>query len=322
MYLDHYGLTAPPFELTTTPGSLFLSNGHRKALATLEYGLSAAKSITLLTGEAGTGKTTLLTAAVTSDRCKGVTCLFVNNPVLSRAEFLEMLARKVGLAPDVARSKTTFLAELEDVLLVRRARDEIVSLVVDEAQSLSLELLEEIRLLANAEFRSQKLMPLVLAGQPELISHLADGSLRQLQQRVALRCALEPYTLTETGAYITARVRAAGAEATRLFSREAVVLIHERSRGIPRLINVVCDNALLAGMALGQRTVGQAVVLDVCRDLDLGRGRESTFSPRGSQTDEATGSASDLAIEDQLDALGASVGLLPGEPSFSTPNDF
>ncbi len=309
MYTQYYGLIGLPFEQTTTPRQLFLPPSHQKALNHLEYGLSTAKAMTLLTGEAGTGKTTLLRAALNSERCKSVTCLFVNNPVLSRAEFLEMIARKVGLGAEVAKSKTTLLAELEEVLLKRRSRGEIVALVVDEAQSLSQDLFEEIRLLANVEFESQTLMPMVLAGQPELASHLNDTSLRQLQQRIALRSTVEPFTLSETGSYVTARIRAVGGEAARLFSREAVILIHERSRGIPRLVNVICDNALMTGVALSQRPVGQQVVLDVCRDLDLRRSNESAPSIRSTPAAPVTAPPEELEIEEQLEALGAAVGL-------------
>lgn len=269
MYLEFYGLQAPPFELTTNPKQLFLPPGHREALSNIEYGLSTAKAITLLIGEAGTGKTTLLRAAMASERCRAVRCIFVHNPALTRDEFIQLIARQMGLSAEAERSKTALLAELEPSLNQQRANGQIVALVVDEAQSLSHDLLEEIRLLANIENDDQKLMPLVLAGQPELSARLSDASLRQLKQRVALRCSVDPLTLPETGAYVAARIRAVGGEAARLFTREAVVLIHDRSRGIPRTINVVCDNALLSGMALGRRPVSKDVVAEVCGDFDL-----------------------------------------------------
>ena len=141
--------------------------------------------------------------------------------------------------------------------------------MVDEAQTLSAELLEEMRLLANIETPSEKLLPLVLAGQPELARRLNDPALRQLKQRIALRCELRPFELTETAAYIASRIRTAGGDAARLFTREAVMLIHEHSRGIPRTISVICDNALVSGMALGKQPVGRDIVLEVCRDFDL-----------------------------------------------------
>lgn len=304
MYQEFYGLNFAPFELTTSPAALFLSPGHREALSNLEYGLSTAKAITLLIGEAGTGKTTLLKAALASERCQAVRSVYIHNPALDRAEFLETIARSLGLSREAAVSKATLLTELEAFLRQRRAEGQIVALVVDEAQSLGYELLEEVRLLANVENESEKLMPLVLAGQPELADRLNDPSLRQLKQRVALRCAVEPFSVAETGAYVATRIRAAGGEASRLFTRESVMLVHERSRGIPRLINVICDNALLSGMALGRRPVGQDVVQEVCKDFDLR---------------QASGPAQP-AIDTHKQHNMASSGSDPGPPDDGTPN--
>ncbi|HWQ00146.1 MAG TPA: AAA family ATPase [Vicinamibacterales bacterium] len=269
MYLRFYSLREPPFELTPNARFLYLTPRHREALSSLEYGLTAAKAITLLIGEAGTGKTTLLRAALESERCRKVRCLYLHNPTLTRAEFLELLSRQLGLSERAALSKAALLAELEAVLRERRAAGQIVALVVDEAQSLSNELLEEIRLLANMETATEKLLPLVLSGQPEFADRLNAPELRQLKQRVALRCEIGPFSLQETAAYIAARIRAAGGEAARLFTREAVVLVHERSGGIARTISVICDNALVTGFALGRRPVDREVVLEVCRDFDL-----------------------------------------------------
>ncbi|PYQ80732.1 MAG: AAA family ATPase, partial [Acidobacteria bacterium] len=150
-----------------------------------------------------------------------------------------------------------------------RAREEITALIVDEAQSLSDELLEEVRLLANIETPTEKLLPLVLAGQPELAARLNESGLRQLKQRVALRCEVAPLDLGDTAAYIVSRIRTAGGNTTKLFTREAVTLIHEFSRGIPRVINVMCDNALINGFALKRQPVDRDIVAEVCRDFDL-----------------------------------------------------
>jgi general secretion pathway protein A len=269
MYLRFYGLRESPFELTPNPKYLYFTPRHREALSNLQYGLSTAKAVTVLIGEAGTGKTTLIRAALESEMCRQVRCVYLNNPALTRDEFVEMLAARFGLGEEAAQSKTVLLNELEKVLHASRAHGEITALVVDEAQSLSAELLEEIRLLANVETSTDKLLPLVLAGQPELADRLNDSSLRQLKQRVALRCEITPFELTETAAYIAARIRFAGGEASRLFTREAVIRIHEYSHGIPRLISVICDNALLSGMALGRQPVDREIVLEVCRDFDL-----------------------------------------------------
>ena len=291
MYLRFYGLREPPFELTPNPKYLYFTPRHREALSNLQYGLSTAKPVTLLIGEAGTGKTTLIRAALDSEMCRHVKCVYLNNPTLTRTEFVEMLAARFGLGADAAQSKAVLLNELEKVLRARREKGELTALVVDEAQSLNGELLEEIRLLANVETATDKLLPLVLAGQPELADRLNDSSLRQLKQRVALRCEISPFDLPETAAYIAARIRLAGGEASRLFTREAVMRIHEYSHGIPRLISVICDNALLTGLALGRQPVDREIVLDVCRDFDLrqdGRGivrhANATFSrPEGEE---------------------------------------
>ena len=188
MYQAFYGLREAPFELTPNPKFLFFTARHREALSNLQYGLSSAKAVTVLIGEAGTGKTTLLRAALESDRCRHVRSVYLHNPALTRTEFVQMLAHQFRLSSEAAESKATLLNELEAALRERRERGEIAALVVDEAQSLSAELLEEIRLLANIETATEKLLPLVLAGQPELADRLNEPSLRQLKQRVALRC--------------------------------------------------------------------------------------------------------------------------------------
>jgi len=273
MYLRHYGLRDRPFELTANPKYLFLTRQHREALSNLQYGLFSAKAITLLVGEAGTGKTTLLRTALESERCRQVTCVYLNNPRLSRDEFVSLLASRIGLGPRAAESKAAMLGELEALLIQRRSRGETTALVVDEAQSLDDDMLEEIRLLANIETATEKLLPVVLAGQPEIRDRLNEPGLRQLKQRVALRCEIAPFTVEETAAYIATRIRIAGGEAVKLFTREAVLLIHERSRGIARTINVVCDNALLTGLGLGRRPVDREIVAEVVRDFDLEVGR-------------------------------------------------
>jgi general secretion pathway protein A len=153
----------------------------------------------------------------------------------------------------------------------RRSSGRISALMVDEAQSLSQDLLEEIRLLANIETADEKLLPLVLAGQPEFSARLNEPGLRQLKQRVALRCEVSPFSLQETAAYIATRIKTAGGDAARLFTRDAVVLVHERSKGIARTINVICDNALLSAFAVGRQPVDREVVTEVCRDFDLER---------------------------------------------------
>jgi general secretion pathway protein A len=268
MYEQYFGLRERPFDLTPNPRFLVLTESHREALANLEYGIGSKKGITLIVGEAGSGKTTMIRAAVEKLPAR-VHCVHLHNPTLSRDEFNEMLAARFKLSRDAAKSKAAMLIELEALLRSRRESNEQSVLVVDEAQSLPAELLEEIRLLANIETNDEKLMTLIIAGQPELAERLNDQALRQLKQRIALRCALRPLSPQETAAYIAGRIRAAGGTGAKVFTREAVALIHDRSGGIPRTISVIADNALVGGFAAGQRPVGSELVREICRDFDL-----------------------------------------------------
>jgi general secretion pathway protein A len=269
MYTAFYGLCDLPFELTLDPRFRCFTASQQEALATLEYGLSTAKAITVLTGESGTGKTTLLHAALASARCRHVHGVSLYNPTLTAADFIEMIARHLALGLSADAPKARFLETLEATLRERRDRGETVALLVDEAQGLSIELLEEIRLIANLETATDKLLPVVLAGHPEFADRLNEAALRQLKQRVTLRCQTELLTLAETATYMASRIRAAGGDTVRLFTREAVTLIHAFAKGIPRTVNVICDNALLNGFALDRQPVDSQLVREVCRDLDL-----------------------------------------------------
>jgi general secretion pathway protein A len=270
MYEDFFGLRERPFDLTASPRFLFLTARHREALSNLQYGVSSQKGLTLIVGEAGTGKTTLLRAAIELQRGQNVTPVYVNNPTLSRGEFYELLGHEFGLGLNGAGSKTRFLIELERALRERQRAGTTSALLIDEAQSLPDELLEEVRLLSNLETSAAKLLPTVLIGQPELAERLNKPSLRQLKQRVALRCSLAPLDLRETAAYIAKRIRVAGGDGAAIFTREAIEQIHASSRGIPRTINVICDNALVSAFALDTPAVNQDIVIEVCRDFDLG----------------------------------------------------
>jgi general secretion pathway protein A len=269
MYESFYGLEERPFDLALNPRRLLLTPQHREALGNLEYGILSKNGVTLLIGEAGTGKTTLIRTAFARAEAEdpGGTAAwaYLRNPTLQRSEFLEYLAGRFGLSPQAAASKTRLLDELERELVNGKKG----VLIIDEAQSVPLDLLEEIRLLANIESDSAKLLPVILAGQPELAERLNEPNLRQLKQRIALRCTLTPFQLHETAAYIAARIESVGGNPARLFSREAVLLVHERSGGIPRTINVICENALLTGYAEEQRPIGRDVIEAVCRDFDL-----------------------------------------------------
>lgn len=271
MYEAFFGLSERPFDLTPNPRYLVLTDAHREVLSNLEYGISSRKGITLLVGEAGSGKTTLIRAAMEKQPMR-VHCVHLQNPTLTRDEFVETLAVRFGLSERAGRSKAALLAELEAQLVSRRAEDETTVLIVDEAQSLPSELLEEIRLLANIETASDKLLTVILAGQPELADRLNLPSLRQLKQRVALRCELRPLSAEETVSYVAGRIRIAGGEGSQVFTRDAVELMHTVSRGIPRTISVIADNALVGGFAAGVRPVTSRFVREVSADFDLTAG--------------------------------------------------
>lgn len=269
MYPPVYGLAELPFELTADPRYLFLTKRQREALSVLQYGLISSRSLTLLIGEPGTGKTMLLQAALASDRCRHVHAVYLNNPTMQPGEFIRLLAMRFNLGQEAGKSKALFLDRFDQCLRHQRLMGEISALVIDEAQAISPELLDEIRLLTNIEESSVKLLPLVLAGQPGLGERLEDPSLQQVKQRVSLRCDLTRMTEGETASYIASRVHTAGGEPSRLFSREAVSLIHRYAGGVPRVINVICHNALISGMAGGARRVDQAIIAEVCRDLRI-----------------------------------------------------
>jgi general secretion pathway protein A len=270
MYESFFGFRERPFDLTPDPRYLVLTDAHQEALSNLEYAVSSRKGVTLLIGDAGTGKTTVIRAALERQPAR-VHCVHLQNPALNRSEFVEMLATRFELSERAMASKTALLLEMEALLLSRRQRGESTVLIIDEAQSLPLELLEEVRLLANIETNEEKLLSVILAGQPELAERLNERSLRQLKQRVALRCELRPLTLQESCAYVAGRIRAAGGTGAQTFTREAVMLMHERAGGIPRTISVIADNSLLTGFATEQRPVNTKTVMEVCGDLDLGK---------------------------------------------------
>jgi len=266
MYESFFGFREPPFDLTPNPRFLVLTEAHQEALSNLEYGIASNKGITMLVGEAGSGKTTVIRAAIDRQPAR-VHAVHLHNPTLQRQEFVELLAGRFGLSERAVTSKAAMLIELETLLRGRRARGETTVLVVDEAQRLSNDLLEEIRLLSNIETDAEKLMCVIIAGQPELAERLEEQSLRQLKQRVALRCELPALTLREGVAYMAGRIRAAGGSGGRVFTKEAVCLIHERANGLPRLINVIADNCLLGGFAVGKKPVDTKLVEEVCRDF-------------------------------------------------------
>ena len=283
MYEDFFGLNERPFDLAPNPRFLYMTGRQWEALSNLRYGLTTPRGFTLLLGEAGTGKTTLIQAALAELEPESVKCLVLNNPTLNRDEFIEFLADGFELSAESRQSKTRFLIELREHLQTRHKAGQLCALVLDEAQSLPYELMEEVRLLSNTEAASHKLLNVVLAGQPELADRLNEPELRQLKQRISLRCELGPLDFRETAAYIAGRLKIAGGNPAEIFSREAVGAIHEASRGVPRVINVVCDNALIGGFATQARPVPRSIVLEVTRDFDLGGASVARATPTNSK---------------------------------------
>jgi general secretion pathway protein A len=272
MYERFYGFRERPFELTPDPRFLFLSKAHREALANLAYGIVARKGLTVLVGEVGSGKTTLLRRAVADHAGTGTRCIVLKNPHVTPEQFSAFVRDELGLSPDDSPSRR-WSGDVEAHLATRWAAGDGAALVIDEAQNLSVEMFEELRLLTNMETDEAKLLPVLLVGQPELRSRLNEPQLRHLKQRIALRCELRALTLEETAAYVNARITVAGGQSSQVFTREAVSAIHRAAHGLPRTISVLCDNALLTGFAAGEKPVTSRTVAEVCKDFE--------YSPEG-----------------------------------------
>jgi general secretion pathway protein A len=304
MYEGFYGLRERPFDLTPNPRFLLLTGKHREAISNLQYGLRSGRGLTLLVGEAGTGKTTVVRAVLEEFQRDGARIAYLNNPTLTRAEFYEFMAGAFDLTGDAAVSKVTFLRELQQKLVEHRTAGVLTALVIDEVQAMPDELLEEVRLLANLETSTEKLLPMVLSGQPELAERLNKQSLRQLKQRVSLRCELAPLDQRETGEYIAGRLRIAGGNSVLVFTRQAVELIYAHSGGIPRLVSVICDNALISGFAADRRPVDREIVADVCRDFDLAQQHPAARAARPAAAAPASPTEEQKARPERGDGKG------------------
>ena len=239
----------------------------REALACLEYGISARKGFTVLTGEVGTGKTTLLRRALSTFSNRRVSTAFVFNPRLDVLDFLEFVLTDFGLIP-TTRTKSGMLLQLNRWLVEKYRMKETCVVVVDEAQNLSWELLEEIRLLTNLETSSEKLLQIVLSGQSELEEKLRHPSVRQLRQRVSLWCRTQALTEAQTHTYVAERLRIAGAS-WQIFSPEVLTLVHRYSRGIPRMVNLICEHALILAYVEQNKHVTPAMIESVATELEL-----------------------------------------------------
>lgn len=267
MYRSFFGLRVPPFGPSPDPRFLCMTPHIREALACLQYGIATRKGFVVMTGEVGTGKTTVLKTVLSTFAKDRVSSAFVFNPRLDVLDFLEFVLTDFGIPPK-ARTKSGMLLQLNQWLIERFRENGLCVIVVDEAQNLSWDLLEEIRLLTNLESSSEKLLQIVLSGQPELADKLRDPSVRQLRQRISVWCRTQPLSWDQTQAYITERLRIAGATHP-VLSPEAIQLVHRYSNGIPRLINLICEHALISAFVEQIKPIPPRIVESVSLELDL-----------------------------------------------------
>lgn len=268
MYKAFFGLIANPFNLSPDPSFLYRSSQHEEALANLVYGVQSRKGFILLTGEVGTGKTTMLECLRDHLDTHSTPFAFLFNSRMTPGQLFEMIAYDFDL-PCQRTSKTEVLFALNNMLLERANKNQTTALIVDESQNLEWEVLEEIRLLGNLENRRGKMMQIILSGQPELEKRLEAQELRQLKQRIALRCRLKAFSPEETSEYVASRLMRAGMRTQTAFPENVLKEIHRRTQGIPRLINLVCDNLLLTAFALESRVTTIDMLDEVTRDLHI-----------------------------------------------------
>ncbi|HXR06684.1 MAG TPA: AAA family ATPase [Candidatus Acidoferrum sp.] len=266
MYLDYYGLKEPPFNITPNPRFLFFSAKHREAFNHLLYGIRERKGFVQLTGEVGSGKTTLCRALLEQLGPQFSTALILN-PVLDADQLIKAIAMELGLhVKGLDRLET--VAEINRFLLQQVERGKDTVLIIDEAQDLTRELLEQVRLLSNLETDERKLLQIVLLGQPELRDRLNEHSLRQLRQRISIRYHLHPLRHGEISQYIQHRLQVSGANGAPYFTAPAVWRIYRYSGGVPRLINTVCDKCLLAGYVRQRDKIDYRMVGTAVRELE------------------------------------------------------
>src|SRR6266536_303273 len=267
MYEKHFGFVELPFNVSPDPRFFYSNPVYREALVTLHYGIETRKGFVIITGEAGTGKTTLLRMLM-HNLDSAIHTAFIFNPRLSFTALLRFILSDLGVASS-AKDRLKLTEQLNSHLIEQLKKGHTVALLVDEAQALSDEILEELRLLSNLETDREKLIQIVLMGQPELEHKLDQPELRQLKQRVTLRCRLLPLSQPEVGLYIASRLKTAGYEGKELFVPEAVEQITRYSNGIPRIVNVICDNALVIASAASKKHVSAEMIEEAARDLKL-----------------------------------------------------
>jgi general secretion pathway protein A len=268
MYKEFFGLRANPFNVNPDPRYLFLTRHTEEALACLTYGIQSRKGFVLLTGEVGTGKTTLINKLMEWLRLQQVATAFIFNSRMDVPQLLDFMMADFGIPCDT-KSKSQLLQRLYNWLLDRYRAGETAVLVIDEAQNLSDEVLEEIRMLTNLETFTEKLLQIVLVGQPELEQRLKQPQLRQLRQRLTLRAKTHPLTIEETKAYVQQRLRIAGSDGRQIFDGESLSAVHKYSNGIPRVVNLLCEHCLVSAFVDQKATIREGIVDAVARDFDL-----------------------------------------------------
>jgi len=268
MYNAFFGFSENPFSLSPDPAFFYRSEQHEEALANLVYGVQARKGFIVLSGEVGTGKTTMLECLRDYLEAQYIEFAFIFNSRINSDQFFEMIAYDLDLQCP-RTSKTEVLFALNQLLVEQAQEGRTVVLIVDEAHNLDWDVLEEIRLLGNLENRNGKLLQIILAGQPELDRKLDAPNLRQLKQRIVLRCNLQPFTLRDAVEYMESRLEIAGMPEQEIFTEEMLAEIHLRSQGIPRLINAICDNLLLTAFAQESKTCTTEMLDEVCKDMRL-----------------------------------------------------
>jgi general secretion pathway protein A len=269
MYKRFYNLQRNPFEITPDPSFLFVTKRHNEALASLYYGVKRRKGFVVLTGEVGTGKTLLVRCLLKILSQANFAYAYVFNPRLSGIEFLQYIAGDFRL-PTAGKSKSELLLDMSSYVISRFERGLTTVLVVDEAHHLSSEVLEEVRLLTNLETPREKLLQILLVGQPELDDKLDSAALRQLKQRIALRSSLGALDLDETQGYVYRRLELAGnTNPCELFPSDTILELHQQSRGFPRLINTLCENALIHGYARQSLSITPEMISEIAADFRL-----------------------------------------------------
>lgn len=277
MYKKFFGLRENPFNVNPDPRYLFVTPHTEEALSCLTYGTQRRKGFVLLTGEVGTGKTTLINKLLEWLHREGHATAFIFNPRLSEEQFFDFMMADFGISCDT-RSKSQVLLRLNQWLLDRYRAGETAALIVDEAQNLSLSLLEEIRLLTNLETYSEKLLQIILSGQPELDVKLKQPELRQLRQRITLRAKTYPLTPPEAEGYISSRLRIAGSDGQTIFTPDAITAIYQYSGGIPRVVNVLCEHALISAFADQRKPVTAEIIRGVAEEFEFSPVRAGTPS--------------------------------------------